>query len=255
MRTTPIIYIASFCLILATVRCSTAPKIIKVETTMVVLNSKSTPTADSALIKTVQPFKLKMDSIMNEVIGFSEHELLKGLPESSLGDFVSDAVLKKTNDKYIPTDKSVADICLLNNGGLRNQLPKGAITLGNVFELMPFENTVVVLTLSGEKTKLLFESLVENNGAPFSGAIIKTKGKKITELKIGGQDFDINKTYKIVTSDYLAAGGDKYFFFNAPLKIETLNYKLRDAIIDYIKDETAKGNTIKAQTDGRIKYQ
>ena len=120
---------------------------------------------------------------------------------------------------------------------------------------MPFENTVVVLTLSGEKTKLLFESLVENNGAPFSGAIIKTKGKKITELKIGGQDFDINKTYKIVTSDYLAAGGDKYLFFNAPLKIETLNYKLRDAIIDYIKDETAKGNTIKAQTDGRIKYQ
>jgi 2',3'-cyclic-nucleotide 2'-phosphodiesterase (5'-nucleotidase family) len=255
MRTTPIIFILSFFTILVTVCCSSNPKITKVETTMVELNSKSTPFVDSSLLKTVQPFKLKMDSIMNEVIGISDHELLKGLPESSLGDFVADAVLKKTNDKYLPTDKSAADICLLNNGGLRSQLPKGAITLGNVFELMPFENTIVILTLSGEKTKLLFESLVENNGAPFSGAFITAKGKKITELKIGGQDFDITKTYKIVTSDYLAAGGDKYLFFNSPLKIEILNYKLRDAIVDYIKDETAKRNRIKAQTDGRIKYQ
>ncbi len=221
---------------------------------MIELNNSS-PSSDSSIIKTVQPFKLKMDSIMNEVLGKSDQELLKGLPESSLGDFVSDAVLKKTNDKYASGNKLPVDICLLNNGGLRSQLPKGTITLGNVFELMPFENSVTILTLSGEKTKMLFESLVENNGAPFAGATVKAKGKIISELKIRGQNFDIKKTYKVATSDYLAAGGDKYIFFNDPLKTEVLNYKLRDAIIDYIKDETKKGNTIKVQTDGRIKYE
>lgn len=244
--------IALFCVLIA---CTSTPKLKKVETTMLELNSKTAEPADSSFIKTVLPYKTKMDSIMNEVLGTSEQALLKGLPEGTLGDFVSDAVLKKTNDVYNSTDKIKADICLLNNGGLRSQLPKGKITLGNVFELMPFENEIVILTLSGEKTKQLFESLVENNGAPFSGATVKGKGKKMTELKIGGKDFDVTKTYKVATSDYLAGGGDKYYFFSAPIKVDTLKYKLRDAIVDYIKEENKKGNTIKIAIDGRIKYE
>jgi 2',3'-cyclic-nucleotide 2'-phosphodiesterase (5'-nucleotidase family) len=235
--------------------CTSVPKIKKVETTLLELNSKTVSPEDSTVFNTIQPFKATMDSIMDEVLGTSEFQLLKGLPESTLGDFVSDAVLKKTNDQYHPTDKIPVDVCLLNNGGLRSQLPKGKITLGNVFELMPFENSIVVLTISGEKMQQLFQSLIENNGAPFAGATVIGKGKKITELKINGKPFDITKTYKVTTSDYLAAGGDKYDFFNAPIKVETLNYKLRDAIVDYIKDETKKGNTINVQIDGRIKYQ
>ena len=255
MKTTLLSYINVFVIIGIFSACSTTPKIKKVETSMVELNSKTVSSEDSIFIKTVQPYKSKMDSIMNEVLGTSEQALLKGLPEGNLGDFVSDAVLKKTNDNYKPYDNINADVCLLNNGGLRSQLPKGKVTLGNVFELMPFENEIVVLTIKGEKMKQLFESLVENNGAPFAGATVKAKVKKITELKIGGKDLDVTKNYKVVTSDYLAAGGDKYFFFADPVKIETLHYKLRDAIVDYIKDETKKGNTIKVEIDGRIKYE
>jgi 2',3'-cyclic-nucleotide 2'-phosphodiesterase (5'-nucleotidase family) len=120
---------------------------------------------------------------------------------------------------------------------------------------MPFENAIVILTISGEKMKQLFESLVENNGAPFSGATVTAKGKKITSLFIGGKEIDLAKNYKVVTSDYLAGGGDKYSFFSSPIKVDTLNYKLRDAIVDYIKDETQKGKTIKVEIDGRIKYE
>jgi len=235
--------------------CSSTPKLQKVETSQVVLNSNTIESTDSSFIKTVLPYKTKMDSIMNEVLGTSEQALLKGLPEGTLGDFVSDAVLKKTNDAYQPSDKVLVDICLLNNGGLRSQLPKGKITLGNVFELMPFENEIVVLTLSGEKTQQLFESLIQSNGAPFSGATVKGKGKKMTELKIGGKEFDITKTYKVATSDYLAGGGDKYSFFSSPIKVDTLKYKLRDAIVDYIKEQTKKDLTIKVELDGRIKYE
>ena len=192
---------------------------------------------------------------MNEVLGVSDSALLKDLPESSLGNFVADAVLNKTNNHYSPSDKLPANICLLNNGGLRAQLPKGKITRGNIFELMPFENGIVVITLSGAKTKLLFELLVEHNGAPFAGAVVTGKAKKMTSLKINGQDFDVSKNYKVVTSDYLAGGGDSYSFFKDPIKVDTLNYKLRDAIIDYLVDETKKGNTIKSRKDGRIKYE
>ncbi len=255
MKTSLLNYIYFFFVLCLFIGCSSAPKLVKTETTMLELSSKTVEPTDSNLIKTVLPYKLKMDSIMNEVLGNSDQALLKGLPEGTLGDFVADAVLKKTNDAYHPSDKKIADICLLNNGGLRSQLPKGKITLGNVFELMPFENEVVVLTISAEKTKQLFESLVENNGAPFSGAKVKGKGKKMTDLRIGDEAFDSIKTYKIVTSDYLAGGGDKYTFFASPIKVDTIHYKLRDAIIDYIKEETKKGNTIKAELDGRIKYE
>ena len=192
---------------------------------------------------------------MNEVLVFSKQQILKGLPESSLGDFVSDAVLKKTNDLYKPSDHLPVNICLLNNGGLRGQLPKGNITRGNAFELMPFENSIVILTLTAEKTKQLFEYVVESNGAPFAGATVKAKGKKIIELKINGQNFDPTKIYKVTTSDYLAAGGDKYNFFKDPIKIDTLNYKLRDAIIDYMIEQNKKGDSLNVTIDGRIIYE
>ena len=234
--------------------CSTATKLKSVETSMIELNAQ-TALRDSEFENILDPYKSKMDQIMNEILIVSDQPLLKGLPESTLGDFSSDAILKKTNDNYKPDDNMPVNICLLNNGGLRAELPKGNITRGNAFELMPFENSIFILTLSGEKTKQLFEYIVQNNGAPFAGATVKAKGKKITELKISGQDFDITKTYKIATSDYLAAGGDKYYFLKDPLKTEILKYKLRDAIIDYMIEENKKGNTLKVSTDGRIKYE
>ncbi len=235
--------------------CSTAPKLRKIENSMFELSTQTVSSSDSSVIKMINPYKVEMEKIMNEVLVYSNTALLKGVPESNLGDFVSDAVLKKTNDKYKPSNNHPADICLLNNGGLRGQLPKGNITRGNAFELMPFENSIVVLTLSGKKTKQLFEYIVESNGAPFAGATVKAKGKKIVEVKIHGQDLDSTKTYKVCTSDYLATGGDKYNFFKNPIKIDTVNYKLRDAIIDYMVDEKRKGATLNISIDGRIKYE
>ena len=234
--------------------CSTATKIKSVETSSIEFNTQNTA-VDSTTYKLIAPYKKEMDKIMNEVLVISDTALTKDLPEGSLGDFVADAVLKKANDMYKPADQVPASICLLNNGGLRAQLPKGNITRGNAFELMPFENAIVILTLSGEKTKQMFQSLVEFNGAPFAGATVSSRAKKITELKIGGQPFDVNKNYKVVTSDYLAGGGDKFDFFKDPVKIDILNYKLRDAIIDYMIEQNKKGITLKSKKDGRIKYE
>ena len=247
-------HILLICLLSFAVCCSTAPKLKKVETSNIEINNQSS-LIDNEVKNMLQPYKSKLDLIMNELLITSEQPLLKGLPEGNLGDFVCDAILKKTNDFYKPQDNIPVSICLLNNGGLRAELPKGEITRGHAFELMPFENNIYVLTITGAKTKQLFEYIVENNGAPFAGARIKAKGKKIIELKINGQDIDLNKTYKITTSDYLASGGDKYYFFKDPIKTELLKYKLRDAIIDHLVEENKKGKTLIFNTDGRIKYE
>lgn len=254
MRQHPLLYIIPLLGITLSSACSKATRISSVSTSSIEL-SKNVPAVDSPAYYLVAPYKMKMEKIMNEVLGQSDTSLTKDLPQGTLGNFVADAVLKKTNDQYKPADNHPADVCLLNNGGLRAQLPKGNLTRGNIYELMPFENSVVILTLSGERTWQLFSSLVEFNGAPFSGAEVKAKGKKLLTLKINGKEFDKQQNYKVCTSDYLAAGGDKYDFFKDPIKVDSLDYKLRDAIIDHIVDESKKGKTISSKKDGRIIYE
>jgi len=254
MKSSPLKYSLLISAVFFFITCTTTPKLKSVEKSMIELNAQNA-SADTAFENKISPYKNELDKTMNEVLIVSDVDLLKGLPESALGNMVCDAVLKKANDRYPSDDTAKIDFCLLNNGGLRTQLPKGKITVGNVYEVMPFDNGLVVLTLTGEKTKQLFEYIVSSGGAPIAGARVKGKSKKITELTIAGKAFDETKTYKVLTSDYLSSGGDKYNFFASPVKTETLNYLLRDAIIDYLKEENKKGNTIKTEKDGRVKLE
>ena len=74
-------------------------------------------------------------------------------------------------------------------------------------------------------------------------------------ITIGGQPFDENKNYKVVTSDYLALGGDKMNFFNAPVKNEVVGKKIRDGLIEYCLEQTQKGLQLKSQLDKRIAHE
>ena len=102
---------------------------------------------DSVLIAEIAPYKSGMDKTMNEVLNTSDVAMTKDVPEGLLGNFVADLILKKANDYYAPDDGAKVSICILNNGGLRTPLPKGDITRGKVFELMPFENEMVFIQL------------------------------------------------------------------------------------------------------------
>ena len=120
---------------------------------------------DSLAATIIAPYKLAIDSVMNEVLCVSDMEMKKGKPESLLGNFVTDLCLQQYAD--------VADICIMNNGGLRASLPKGKITRGKIYELMPFENELVVLKLSKYDFLRLLDYLVSRGGEPFSGLSIK----------------------------------------------------------------------------------
>jgi 2',3'-cyclic-nucleotide 2'-phosphodiesterase (5'-nucleotidase family) len=220
-----------------------------VEPSSVELNAKDNPPVDSTVWKIIAPYKTEMDKKMNEVLIVSNQPLVKGEPEGALGNLVADITLSMANKKYT---NGAVDFCVLNNGGLRSALPKGEITMGKVFELMPFENEMVVLTLSGDKVKKLLAFIAERNGCPLSGIKLGIKNNLPINVLINNVSFDENKTYKLVTSDYLANGGDKLEFLTQGVAKELLNYKLRDAIIDYLKAEKAKGNTLTVKTDGRI---
>jgi len=235
--------------------CKSVGKISRQDVAVIAVDTINIVKDDSVSLLIIAPYKKNIETEMNQVLGYTLQSMDKGKPEALLNNFVADLVLKKSNEYYVPSDSHKIDMCILNNGGLRSTLPKGKIIKSNIFELMPFDNKLVVITLSGEMTKQMFEYIVAKGGEPIAGFKIGIKDTAITKVHINGILFDKSKTYKIVTSDYLAYGGDKMYFFKNAIKIEPLDRLIRDIIIEYCIEENNKGNKLNSQLDKRIYYE
>ncbi|MFI5453068.1 5'-nucleotidase C-terminal domain-containing protein [Pedobacter sp. UC225_61] len=205
---------------------------------------------DSAIIKTYMPYKVKVDSEMNTVIGYTDVVLTKSstVPESVLGDFFADAVLNQAKkmepaiDFVFPTTK----------GGLRNDIAKGPITISNIFELMPFENQLVLFNLKGEDVLKVITYIAASNGQPVSGLTFTIKDKSPEGIFINGKPFNISKNYWVLTSDYIASGGDDAVGFATPISRKDIGLLVRDALLREVRQVQAEGKRINAKLDGRI---
>ncbi len=226
--------------------CKTNYKIESTRQTEYIFSDTLINTVDSSVYEFIKPYRDKMDGEMSIVLAESESALERGLPEGKLGDFVSDACMSEIKKIGIE-----ADIVILNNGGLRRPLPAGKITRGDVYELMPFENTLVILTIDGKLVKKIFNFIASKGGAPVSGVRFKIENQEAREIFINGQPLDTMKEYKMITSDYLANGGDSYTLL-ADLAKESTGIKVRDAIMNHIEGFGRTGKKISVTTDGRI---
>jgi 2',3'-cyclic-nucleotide 2'-phosphodiesterase (5'-nucleotidase family) len=244
-------------LITAGIGCHRKTHITAITPGTVEMNS-SVQQNDSAISAILTPYKSGMDSIMNVVIGTTTAAMPKEREKSEtlLGNFVADVVLNSGNNAYTKTETTPAQVCILNNGGLRSSLPQGKITRGNIFELMPFENEIVVVTISGKKMFELLKYVAASGGVPVAGMKMGIKADRTPgNVLIQGVTFDSTKTYKIITSDYLANGGDKMSFLKDPIKIETTGLKIRDAIIEHFQELTRQNKSVTPALDGRIYYE
>lgn len=243
--------IISTFLLLPACRQSEIPRDVTGE--LILLDSINVPDPDLRIDSIIGTYRSELDKEMNQVLAHSPFAMRKASPEGLLNNFVADLVFEVASELYEPADGKAIDFCLLNYGGLRTSLPQGAITRSRVFELMPFENEMVVLTLSGEKTLELFEYVARGEqGMPVSGVRIGIKNRQLGSLQVQGKDLDLNRNYKVVTSDYLAEGGDRMRFFLDPINTEMIGMRIRDAIILYMEREEVSGRELFAELDGRI---
>lgn len=205
--------------------------------------------ADTLLWNIIRPYKDSLDKEMNVVLAVSDTVLTKSTPESDLGNLMCDLILKKSIDYY---GKPV-DFTMLNNGGIRiPNLPKGNITLGKIVELMPFENLIDIMQVSGHTADSLFQHAAAKGGWQVSGARYVINNGRAVEVYISGQPLDKQKTYTLAISDYLAQGGDNCTML-APVPKTMLSKSLRDALIDGLKEMNARGERVKSVLDGRVK--
>lgn len=202
---------------------------------------------DSELDEIIEPYKEKLDGEMNRVISYTPIDLNKNGFNSPLANLNCDMVLEESNLIYEKSHREKIDMCLLNYGGIRRTFTKGNITVGDVYELMPFENQALIVTMTGEQILKMVKFLSDANvGHPVSG-IQFTPGDE-NSILINGERFDKNKTYTVVTNDYLQKGGDEMYFLSNPVKMEFLDVKLRDLMLQYFE----KHDTVQVNLDKRI---
>lgn len=204
---------------------------------------------EKKMVGFIEPYKENMDTKMGAIIGKTQKALTRAGRESLLGNFVTDLQLDYAQEAF----GYPIDISIINHGGMRNDLPEGPVTLGNIYELSPFDNFLVVLELQADEVRKLGEYIASKKNMAFQGMKITSENDKLTELTINGKALEANKTYLLVINDYLANGGDNMeFLVGLPMK-ENSNTSIRAMLITMIQQKTAAGEILNAEVEGRLK--
>lgn len=192
-----------------------------------VLSMEKQGSTTSSLEGMIEPYRSELAEQMDEVIGYNPEFMSKSRPCSPIHNWVADAVMSES----LRTVRMQAPVMvLLNHGGIRSALPQGPITVGNVYELMPFDNRLVWLKMEISYLDTLSKYLNASGGEPISGV----------EMMDGELDFHANfhgDHFWVLTSDYLANGGDQMSFFSAALERNETSKLLRNLFIDAVKSQ------------------
>lgn len=199
--------------------------------------------SDTQVVHFLAPYKSELDAKMNVKIAEVKEDYTKKQPECLLGNWMADAIKWHLDS----VEKIKVDFACLNFGGIRiPKLPKGDVSLRMIYEMMPFDNTIAIVSLDSMGMQTTFEKLAAHRGWPISrGATVSfTKSKNNLE-------WQVQKTHKdsfyIAVSDYVATGGDRMdFFIKYPKKL--LSIKIRDILIAYAKHQ----KILSAKIEGRV---
>ncbi len=214
---------------------------------------------DPAVLTAIAPYTARVRAL-ETAIGSLTGELKKsGIGAGSLGNFVADAIRAQAAAKL----GTPVLLAVTNSGGLRkNTIGEGALSTMDIYQLLPFENALVALDLTGEQlTRFLKVVLAKEDAQSGARLIYRLTADKKSELvgvKLGDaraadeREIDPATRYTIVTIDYLVKRGGDYAVLQEAQNVRPLGVTMRDAVIDYVKAETAAGRKIKSTLDGRF---
>jgi 2',3'-cyclic-nucleotide 2'-phosphodiesterase (5'-nucleotidase family) len=228
-----------------------SPKISKIEGKRIDINDDLKP--DQSIENFIKPYREHINATMDSIISYAPETYSKsdGDYNTAIGNLMADAVYSEGNLIFNKRTGKNIDFVLLNLGGIRSIISKGVITIRTAYEVMPFENSVVVAAIKGEQVYELITYLSEAKRAhPISFQLQLTldKNGNLSSATINGEPIDKTKTYYIATNDYLVNGGDGMTFFHPNESLNVLDYKIRDVLIDNFK----KKDTLHPKRDNRF---
>lgn len=207
------------------------------------------PPADASLEQVISPYKEQMGRAMNEVIGHNKAPLFLERPESALGNFLADLLYRES----LEYAGDSVDFTVLNFGGVRLfELPEGEITIGKMYEIMPFENRLVLLRIPSELVHRLADVIAADGGWPVSQNFrFEIVGKKAQNIRLDGESLQEDKIYTAALPDFIAFGNAGCNFFADLPRTET-GHLVREIFISGIKKMNQQGQAVESKVDGRI---
>lgn len=194
----------------------------------------------------VDRYQQQIAERMGEVLGTAPGGLSsagKYQHDTELGNWTADLIRARGN----------AEIGIINAGSLRSSLPSGPVTVGTVYTLFPFDNSLVTLEMSGELIQRLLDKAAADPGQQgllqYSGLTCDMSDGRAGQVLVNGQPIQPSRTYRVATIDYVAQGNGKYGLFSEARSMEPLNVLLREAAIAHLR---AQGSAIPPDT-GRIR--
>lgn len=236
-------------LLISLFSCKSQYQVVEISGTIVEMDSIYDVQSQTKMSELVNSYKLELDIEMNEVIGRSAYFMDYKRPQSLLTNLTSD-VMKAFGDEHLSNG---ADVSLMNVHGHRSTMPKGEITIGNLYEIYSFDNTITFIELKGSDLKEIFNAYARLGGAGLSSNVkLIIEDKKVKEVTIDDKTIDNGKTYNIVTLDYLADGNDSMTALLQAVSVNDTGITLRDMMIDWVKEQSRQGKMIESSLDGRI---
>ncbi|GLU44494.1 5'-nucleotidase C-terminal domain-containing protein [Allomuricauda sp. NBRC 101325] len=212
----------------------------------------STFTEIDSISTFVTPYRNRINEVLDSTLAYAPKPLLldDGERSTSMGNLMADIVFEETAPIFNSRAGKNLDFVVLNAGGVRSVISTGNVTARNAYEVMPFENYIVVVELDGSATRKLINFVSKaTRKHPISHIqIVTDKDRSLESVNIQGEPFDETRNYYIATSDYLVQGGPSVGFFDEIVSVTDTDYLLRNAIIDHFK----KVDTLKAIIDDRF---
>lgn len=246
------------------VASSCKPKLEAVETTNFSINE--TLEIDSQTNNWLSYYKDSLEKSMNVLIAKTsvnlESSRSKGIinpkvqENGNLARICSDYVLQNARNWSRNNGYPLPLFTVLNHNGFRNSISAGNITIGNVFEVMPFDNEILLVQLSGKTMDSLFRFIASIGGSAVSGLslTLDVKNSQYTNALVGVNKFDSRQSYWMCTSDFLFEGGDGYTMFVNAKKVIKTGILVRDALLEGFESEYERSKQINPQKQPRIHY-
>ena len=230
---------------LAFTSCTKQPvQVTSVTTEAIHVDATADGTQDAAYIAYLAPTKADLEREMNVQIGYAPERLWVGEPECPMLNWATDALWEAAKKAY----PGKVDIAIVNMGGMRCEWPQGPITKGHVFELMPFDNILVVLTLKGEDIISLCESFAQYGGQGVAGMRVTVIDGHLADVQVGGKAVNPKALYTVATSDYLSGGTDHMDALTRYVDCWKSDLLIRDLYLEAVQTQ----DTIRAAVDGRM---
>ena len=198
---------------------------------LIPVNSRLDNRVDPTFSDIIDSYAAEVEEKMNEKIAYSPYNITRsGTLQSCLGNLTADGLVWMAKE-YFDVD---ADVGISNSGGIRANISKGDVTLGDVYAVYPFDNVLSVVDMKGSDLKDMFNA-VAAGGLPISGGVrlVVNSSGGVSSVTVNGKAIVDSQTYKVATIDYLVNLG-RYGLQNATNRRDGVDY-VRDLYAEYFR--------------------